>query len=60
MLFNYFSNMKQELKSLRTKQLILDSEFIHRPGKQLYPLAALPEMNEPNLKEITDKLIDLK
>lgn len=34
--------------------------FIHRPGKQLYPLAPLPEMNEPNLKEITDKLIDLK
>lgn len=34
--------------------------FIARPGQQLYPLAALPEINEPDLLKIAEKLIDLK
>ncbi|GAL78529.1 hypothetical protein JCM19274_993 [Algibacter lectus] len=34
--------------------------FISRPGAQLYPLAALPELSESNLKNIADKLIALK
>lgn len=34
--------------------------FIARPGKQLYPLAPLPEINEPNLLLIAKKLIALK
>lgn len=34
--------------------------FIQRPGKQLYPLAPLPEINEPDLKKVADKLIQLK
>ncbi|MDW5290488.1 haloacid dehalogenase type II [Formosa sp. PL04] len=31
--------------------------FISRPGKQLYPLAPLPEINEPDLLEISKTLI---
>ncbi len=34
--------------------------FISRPGAQLYPLAPNPEINESNLKLVTDKLITLK
>lgn len=34
--------------------------FIARPGQQLYPLAPLPELNEPDLLKISDKLIALK
>ncbi|MCG1036338.1 haloacid dehalogenase type II [Polaribacter sargassicola] len=34
--------------------------FISRPGAQLYPLAPEPEINEINLKLITDKLIALE
>ncbi|KYG76370.1 2-haloacid dehalogenase [Roseivirga ehrenbergii] len=34
--------------------------FISRPGAQLYPLAPTPEINEPNLKLIADRLISLK
>ncbi|WP_373514539.1 haloacid dehalogenase type II [Persicitalea sp.] len=34
--------------------------FIARPGQQLYPLAPLPEINEPDLLKIAEKLIDLK
>ncbi|WP_339708279.1 haloacid dehalogenase type II [uncultured Kriegella sp.] len=34
--------------------------FIARPGQQLYPLAPLPEINEPDLLEISKKLIALK
>ncbi|MGB6152107.1 MAG: haloacid dehalogenase type II [Pricia sp.] len=34
--------------------------FIARPGKQLYPLAPLPEINEPNLLKISEALIALK
>lgn len=34
--------------------------FISRPGAQLYPLAPQPEIAEPNLKLIADKLIALK
>ncbi|WP_159022909.1 haloacid dehalogenase type II [Formosa sp. L2A11] len=34
--------------------------FISRPGAQLYPLADNPEINEANLKLITEKLIALK
>ncbi|WP_027066747.1 MULTISPECIES: haloacid dehalogenase type II [Maribacter] len=33
--------------------------FISRPGAQLYPLSPTPEINEPNLKLIADKLISL-
>lgn len=33
--------------------------FISRPGAQLYPLAAQPEIIEPNLKLVADKLIAL-
>ena len=33
--------------------------FISRPGAQLYPLAPNPEINESNLKLVTDKLIAL-
>ncbi|MEM5563775.1 MULTISPECIES: haloacid dehalogenase type II [Psychroserpens] len=35
------------------------SAFISRPGAQLYPLAPNPEINEINLKLVTDKLITL-
>ncbi|UMB60907.1 haloacid dehalogenase type II [Lutibacter sp. A80] len=34
--------------------------FISRPGAQLYPLAPNPEINESNLKLVTDKLIALE
>ncbi len=34
--------------------------FIARPGQQLYPLAPLPEINEPDLMKIADKLVALK
>lgn len=34
--------------------------FISRPGAQLYPLAPNPEINEKDLKLVTDKLIALK
>ncbi len=34
--------------------------FVSRPGAQLYPLAPNPEISEPNLKLIADKLIALK
>lgn len=34
--------------------------FIARPGQQLYPLAPLPEINEPDLLKISEKLIALK
>ncbi|WP_299782380.1 haloacid dehalogenase type II [uncultured Formosa sp.] len=34
--------------------------FISRPGAQLYPLADKPEINESDLKLITEKLITLK
>lgn len=34
--------------------------FIARLGQQLYPLAALPEINEPDLLKIAKKLVDLK
>ncbi|AFM05456.1 2-haloalkanoic acid dehalogenase, type II [Bernardetia litoralis DSM 6794] len=34
--------------------------FISRPGQQLYPLADLPEISEPNLELIVQKLIALK
>ncbi len=34
--------------------------FISRPGAQLYPLAPKPEMNESDLKKISEKLISLK
>lgn len=34
--------------------------FIARPGQQLYPLAPLPEINEPDLLKVADKLIALK
>ena len=33
--------------------------FISRPGAQLYPLSPTPEINEPNLKLVADKLISL-
>lgn len=34
--------------------------FVSRPGAQLYPLAEKPEINEPNLKLIAEKLISLQ
>ena len=34
--------------------------FVSRPGAQLYPLAPNPEINEPNLKLIAERLINLK
>ncbi|MEX0287625.1 MAG: haloacid dehalogenase type II [Flavobacteriaceae bacterium] len=34
--------------------------FIARPGQQLYPLAPLPEINEPDLLKIAEKLLALK
>lgn len=34
--------------------------FISRPGAQLYPLAPNPEINEKDLKLVTDRLIALK
>lgn len=34
--------------------------FIVRPGQQLYPLAPLPEIHEPDLLKISEKLIALK
>ncbi|MFT6868480.1 MAG: 2-haloacid dehalogenase [Cyclobacteriaceae bacterium] len=34
--------------------------FIACPGQQLYPLAPLPEINEPDLLKIAEKLIALK
>ncbi|MBU2929374.1 haloacid dehalogenase type II [Winogradskyella psychrotolerans] len=34
--------------------------FVSRPGAQLYPLAPTPEINEPNLKLIAERLIALK
>ncbi|WP_179315840.1 haloacid dehalogenase type II [Winogradskyella undariae] len=34
--------------------------FVGRPGAQLYPLAHNPEINEPNLKLIAERLIALK
>ncbi len=34
--------------------------FIARPGQQLYPLAPLPEINEPDLLKVSKKLIALK
>jgi len=34
--------------------------FIARPGQQLYPLAPLPEINEPDLLKISERLIALK
>jgi 2-haloacid dehalogenase len=34
--------------------------FIARPGKQLYPLAPLPEINETDLLKIAQKLMDYK
>lgn len=34
--------------------------FISRPGHQLYPLAPLPEIIEPDLKIISKRLINLK
>lgn len=34
--------------------------FIARPGQQLYPLAPLPEIIEPDLLKIAEKLIALK
>ncbi|MGJ8550189.1 haloacid dehalogenase type II [Winogradskyella wichelsiae] len=34
--------------------------FVGRPGAQLYPLAPSPEINEPNLKLIAERLIALK
>ena len=34
--------------------------FIARPGQQLYPLAPIPEINEPNLLMVSEKLIALK
>lgn len=33
--------------------------FVARPGAQLYPLAPNPEINEPTLKTIAEKLIQL-
>ena len=33
--------------------------FIARPGQQLFPLAPLPEINEPDLLKISEKLITL-
>lgn len=33
--------------------------FVARPGQQLFPLAPLPEINEPNLLEVSKKLISL-
>lgn len=36
------------------------SAFIARTGQQLYPLAPLPEINEPDLLKISEKLIALK
>ena len=34
--------------------------FIARPGQQMYPLAPLPEITEPDLLKISEKLITLK
>ena len=34
--------------------------FIARPGQQLYPLAPLPEINEPDLLKVAEKLVNLK
>ncbi|WP_225034727.1 haloacid dehalogenase type II [Winogradskyella sp. SM1960] len=34
--------------------------FVGRPGAQLYPLAPTPEINEPNLKLIAQRLVALK
>ncbi|WP_174545277.1 haloacid dehalogenase type II [Formosa haliotis] len=34
--------------------------FVSRPGAQLYPLSPSPEINEPNLKRIAERLIALK
>lgn len=34
--------------------------FIARPGQQLYPLAPLPEINEPDLLKIAEQLVILK
>lgn len=34
--------------------------FIARPGKQLYPLAPLPEINEPGLQRISKKTYRFK
>jgi len=33
--------------------------FVARPGQQLYPLAPRPEINEPDLLKVADKLIAL-
>lgn len=34
--------------------------FIKRPGQQLYPLAPAPEITEPDLKIISEKLIKME
>jgi len=34
--------------------------FVSRPGAQLYPLAPKPEINESNLKLVTDRLVALQ
>lgn len=34
--------------------------FVSRPGAQLYPLAPIPEMVEPDLTALTHKLTNLK
>jgi len=34
--------------------------FISRPGQQLFPLAPKPELNEPNLLIITQRILEIK
>ncbi len=34
--------------------------FIARPGQQLYPMSPPPEINEPNLLKVIEKLMELK